>query len=151
MTSYIDKNFYFILIWNLLSSTNCMPLGLITWRHHPEISCDEHKCTWKPGNMVERHLWTKHPQLFLPEKFLLNCLKGKKMLFEFLKKNLCGFFVRKWRSTIFPICGFFVQNSQIGVNSQSEKGLEASIWNICQIKNPWHFVKTKNGFICSIS
>ena len=58
------KNFYFMLIWNLLSCTNCTPLGLITWRHYPEISCDEHKCTWKPENMVERHLWTKNPQLF---------------------------------------------------------------------------------------
>ena len=58
------KCFYFMLIWNLLSSTNCTPLGLITWRHYPEISCDEHKCTWKPGNMVERHLWTKNPHLF---------------------------------------------------------------------------------------
>ena len=42
-------------------------------------------------------------------------LEGKKMLFEFFKKNLCGFFVHKWRSTIFPVCGFFVHNSQIGV------------------------------------
>ena len=62
------KFFYFMLIWNLLSRTNCMPLGLITWRHYPEISCDEHKCTWKPGNMVERHLWTKNPQLFFTRK-----------------------------------------------------------------------------------
>jgi len=33
--------FYFMLIWNLLSSTNCTPLGLITWHHHVEISCDK--------------------------------------------------------------------------------------------------------------
>ena len=62
------KIFYFMLIWNLLSSTNCTPLGLITWRHYPEISCDEHKCTRKPGNMVERHLWTKNPLLFFTRK-----------------------------------------------------------------------------------
>ena len=62
------KSFYFLLIWNLLSSTNCTSLGLITWRHHPEISCDEQKCTWKPGNMVERHSWTKNPPLFSTRK-----------------------------------------------------------------------------------
>ena len=37
------------------------------------------------------------------------------MLFKLFKKKLCGFFVHKWRSTIFPVCGFFVRNSQIGV------------------------------------
>ena len=110
--------FYFMLIWNLLSSTNCSPLGLITWRHYPEISCDEHKCTWKPGNMVERHLWTKNPQLFFTRKIFAELFKKVKRCFlNFSKKNLCGFFVHKWRSTIFPVCGFFVHNSQIGVKS----------------------------------
>ena len=32
---------------------------------------------------------------------------------------LSGFFVHKWRSIIFPICGFFVHNSQIGVKDIS--------------------------------
>ena len=63
------KFFDFMLIWNLLIGTNCMPLSLITWRHYSEISYDEHKCTRKPGNMVERHSWTKNPQLFFSKKW----------------------------------------------------------------------------------
>jgi len=41
------------------------------------------------------------------------------MFFEFFKKKLCRFFVHKWRSTIFPVCGFFFHNSQIGVKTES--------------------------------
>ena len=85
------KIFYFMLIWNLLSSTNCTPLGLITWRHYPEISCDEHKCTWKPGNMVERHLWTKNPQLFFTRIIYAELFKKVKRCFLNLKKIFVDF------------------------------------------------------------
>ena len=125
--------FYFMLIWNLLSSTNCTPLGLITWRHYPEISCDEHKCTRKPGNMVERHLWTKNPPLFFTRKNFAELLE---MLFEFFKKKLCGFFVQKWRSTIFPVCGFFVHNSRIGVK-------RCNIWITYRL-DEWPFSPNRN-------
>ena len=32
MASYIDENFYFMIIWDHLSGTICKPLGIITWR-----------------------------------------------------------------------------------------------------------------------
>ena len=57
------KFFYCMFIWNHMSSPNYTPLGLITWRHHSEISRDEYKCTRNPGNMVECHLWTKKPHV----------------------------------------------------------------------------------------
>ena len=60
--------FYCMFILNHMSSPNYTPLGLITWRHHSEISRDEYKCTRNPGNMVERHLWTKNPHNFFFEK-----------------------------------------------------------------------------------
>ena len=60
----------------------------------------------------------KSTVIFYQKNFCWIVLEGKKMLFEFFKKNLCGFFVHKWRSTIFPVCGFFVHNSQIGVKSK---------------------------------
>ena len=56
---------------------------------------------------------------FFQKIFSWIVLDGKKMLFEFFKKNLCGFFVHKWRSNIFPVCGFFVHYSQIGVKSST--------------------------------
>ena len=87
--------FSFMWIWNLLSSTNCRPLGLITWRHHPEISCDEHKCTWKPGNMVERHLWTKNPQLFFIRKMLFRKIGFFVQKIQFYQKNAFWIFRKK--------------------------------------------------------
>ena len=60
------------------------------------------------------------------------------MLFEFSKKKLCGFFVHKWRSTIFPICGLFVHNSQIGVKRRKKNKLKInSKWlaDVLELKN----------------
>ena len=57
------KIFNFMIIWDHGSSTIYTSLGLITWRHHLEISRDQQKFIKKPGYMVERHLWTKNPHL----------------------------------------------------------------------------------------
>ena len=72
------------------------------------------------GNVMERHLWTKNPQLFFTSKIFAALFKKVKRCFLNFskKKNLCEFFIHKWRSTIFPICGFFVHNSQIGVKGK---------------------------------
>ena len=46
------------------------------------------------------------------------------MLFEFFKKKIMWIFRR---STVFPVCGFFVHNSQIGVMSNLISYLELSL------------------------
>ena len=58
------KIFNFMIIWDDGSSTIYTPLGLITWRHHLEISHDKQKFTRNPGYMVERHLWKKNPHAY---------------------------------------------------------------------------------------
>ena len=58
------KIFNFMIIWDHGSSTIYTSLGLITWRHHLEISRDQQKFIKNPGYMVERHLWTKNPHAF---------------------------------------------------------------------------------------
>ena len=97
------KIFYFMLIWNLLSSTNCTPLGLITWRHHPEISRDEHKRTQKPGNMVERHLWTKSPHMNgnVVERHLWTKNPQQIMAYDFLDFRKYSYLGLSWS----VICG----------------------------------------------
>ena len=112
MTSYIDSIFYLMLIWNLLS---------ITWWTQMYLKTQE----YGEASFVDK----KSTVIFYQKNFCWIVLKGKKMLFEFFKKKLCGFFVHKWRSTIFPVCGFFVNNSQIGVKRPF--GFDVSKKNEC--------------------
>ena len=97
------KFFYFMLIWNHMSSPNYTPLGLITWRHHPEISRDEHKCTRKPGNMVERHLWTKNPHMNgnVVERHLWTKNPQQIMAYDFLDFRKYSYLGLSWS----VICG----------------------------------------------
>ena len=67
---------------------------------------------------MERHLWTKNPhKFFLKNSKSIFFYRLKQFRKKFPGKNNGGFFVHKRRSTIFPVCGFFVHILQIGVNN----------------------------------
>ena len=50
MTSYIDRIFRLMIIWDQGSSTIFNSLGMITWRHPLEISHDQQKSIKNPGD-----------------------------------------------------------------------------------------------------
>ena len=127
-----------MIIWDHGSSTIYTSLGLITWRHHLEISRDQQKFIKKPGYMVERRLWTKNPQQIATFDFL-NFMKNSNLGTSWsvicgqkIQSYWCGFFVHKWRSTI---KGFFVHNLQIGVKGISVIK-KSKTWN--QISSQGH-------------
>ena len=58
------KIFNSMTIWNYKSDTTYISFCVITWRDLSEISRDKWKIIEKPGNIVERPLWTENPHVY---------------------------------------------------------------------------------------
>ena len=89
------------------------------------------------GNIQERHFWKKNPEYFFLVTILVTSYidhwkysyyaskqQGVFYLYHKYFKHVTsssadirvGFFFQEWRSWIFPVFGFFFQDSRIGVN-----------------------------------
>ena len=99
-----------------LWTKNPQPHFWFWWRHLVLYATWSYHVTSSPSDIMwwtqmylktrenggESFVDKKSTAIFYQKNFCWIVLEGEKMLFEFFKKNLCGFFFHKWRSTIFP-------------------------------------------------